>query len=219
MKNSVNYIFWLFFFLLILGLIPVSLLLNQVFLAKALGILAVVSLSFALWVWKRQLAEKFGANNRIKVNLNDVFWLNQHVPFYTNLSKSDKIVFENRLGLFLGAINFRTTLKDKEGKEALLFLGSSAIQAFWGFPPIAFVSIESIGISPVEQDLIMDSTGQPLMYNVVFSLPRVKESLINGSCKELWKPVFSLEQDYFLSVSQRMEESKFHYEVFLAWRN
>lgn len=218
MKKSINYIFWIFFFLLILGLIPISLLSNQVFLAKTLGILAVVSLSLALWIWKKQLAEKYGSNNRVKVNLNDAFWLNQHIPFYTKLRKSDKTVFENRLGLFLGSMNFRTTLEEKEAKEALLFLGSSAVQAFWGLPPISLVSIESIGISPTEQDLYVEKKGEPMKHNLVFSLPRVKESLLNGLSAELWKPVFYMEQDYFASSGQRLEESEFHYAVFLNWK-
>jgi hypothetical protein len=219
MKKTVNYIFWVFFFLLILGLIPICLLLNQVFLAKSLGILAVVSLSFALWIWKRQLTNEYGSNNRIKVNLNDVFWLNQHIPFYTRLSKADKIVFENRLGLFLGSMNFRIMLEKYESKEALLFIGSSAVQAFWGFPPISLLSIDGVGITLKEQDLMVESIEDSHRHNIVFSLPVVKAFVGNGRCVELWKPIFCMEKDFMLNQGQRLEESEFHYQVFQAWDN
>lgn len=97
-----RFFWWILLFLLLLVSIPFFASIGQLTLAKIIGIVTVITLSVALWVWKRQSASKHGVKNRISINLNDRFWLNQHCPFYTSLSKKDKVAFTDRIGLFLG---------------------------------------------------------------------------------------------------------------------
>ena len=53
-----------------------------------IGILTVVTLSYALWLRKNQTIRKINRKSRIRINLNDKFWLNEHrLPHKTLLLK------------------------------------------------------------------------------------------------------------------------------------
>ena len=97
-----RFFWWILLFLLLLVSIPLFASIGQLTLSKIVGIATVITLSIALWIWKSQSATKYGVKNRISINLNDRFWLNQHCPFYSALSKNDKVAFTDRIGLFLG---------------------------------------------------------------------------------------------------------------------
>lgn len=126
-----RFFWWILLFFILLVLIPVFATIGQLFLAKIVGIFTVLTLSIALWVWKNQSAKLSGVKNRIILNLNDRFWLNQNCPFYASLSNQDKIVFVDRIGLFLGN---KAILHDQEiqlAKEDYIAIASSHVISNW----------------------------------------------------------------------------------------
>jgi hypothetical protein len=217
MNKSINYKSWVFFFLVLLGLIPFFLSLNLVLVAKFLGITAVITLSIALWVWKTQLVERYGSNKRIKTNTNDIFWLNQHSELYKTLTKQEKIVFENRLGLFLGQFTFQNEAQGVNSKEAMLYLGASAVEAFWGFPPIKFNAFKSIGFSNDLESLQTNPSHDSPQFVLTFSIAQLKSTLQNHSAKAFWLPLVSMEKNYIDQLKMDRGENTFLFEVLERW--
>ena len=129
-----RFIFWLVIFGVMLMIIPLFLILHLTVLAKITGVVVVVLISIALRIWRLQTLAKRNKVLRIKMTLNERFWLERHVAFYYFLSKSDKIVFEDRIGLFLAEIIITETGKEIPEKSTCLLVASSAIIAFWDLP-------------------------------------------------------------------------------------
>ena len=129
-----RFIFWLVIFGVMLMIIPLFLILHLTVLAKITGVVVVVLISIALRIWRLQTLAKRNKVLRIKMTLNERFWIERHVAFYYFLSKSDKIVFEDRIGLFLAEIIITETGKEIPEKSTCLLVASSAIIAFWDLP-------------------------------------------------------------------------------------
>lgn len=126
-----RFFWWILLFFVLLVAIPVLAYVNQLLLAKVTGIITVVMLSIALWVWKKQSAQLHGTKNRVKLNLNDRFWLNQNCPFYAALSKEDKIVFTDRMGLFLGNTLIQKDQNLQLTKEDYFIVAASYVMSKW----------------------------------------------------------------------------------------
>ena len=129
-----RFIFWLVIFGVMLMIIPLFLILHLTVLAKITGVVVVVLISIALRIWRLQTLAKRSKVLRIKMTLNERFWLERHVAFYYFLSKSDKIVFEDRIGLFLAEIIITEKRKEIPEKSTCLLVAASAIIAFWDLP-------------------------------------------------------------------------------------
>ena len=125
---------WITVFILLLIFIPVLLTSSFVLLAKILGITLVVLVSIALWIWRTQSVRGLVKTSRIRMTINEKFWLDHHIPFYHDLSKSEQRIFEDRIGLFLAEIKITQIGKEVPEKEVCLYVSSSAIIAFWGLP-------------------------------------------------------------------------------------
>lgn len=125
---------WLVVFFVVLMIIPALLLFKQTFFAKATGFILIVLINVALWRWRTQTIKKIEKASRIKMTLNERFWLNRHISFYTSLSKTDKKIFEDRIGLFLADVRITEIGREVTEKEVCLYVASSAIIAFWGLP-------------------------------------------------------------------------------------
>lgn len=155
------------FFVLLIS-IPFFALKDQLFIAKIIGIVTVITLSVALWVWKNQSAKLSGVKNRVRLNLNDRFWLNQNCPFYSSLSKTDKQAFTDRAGLFLGNCSIRLDEGMELSKEDYIAIASSFVISTWhsftgtiGFSKEVFIINSSLG----EQ-----STKPPLATTIQFEI-------------------------------------------------
>ena len=129
-----RFIFWLVIFGVMLMVIPLFLILHLTVLAKITGVVVVVLISIALRLWRLQTLAKRNKVLRIKMTLNERFWLERHVAFYYFLSKSDKIVFEDRIGLFLAEIIITEKGKEIPEKSTCLLVAASSIIAFWDLP-------------------------------------------------------------------------------------
>lgn len=134
LEGKARFSAWLIVLFVTLLFIPLLLTSDYKVLAKIIGVTIVVLFSVALWYWRTQTVRQIKKQARIKLNLNDRFWLNEHIPYYKSLSKSNKIIFEDRLGLFLAEIRITEIGKEMPEKETCLYVASSAIIAFWGLP-------------------------------------------------------------------------------------
>ena len=101
-------------------------------IAKLVGVITVVVLSLALRIWMYRTKKEYNPIERVRINLNDRFWLSKHIPFYNHLSNTDKIIFEDRVSIFLSKIPiiFYSTKKVTSKEDAML-VASSAICANW----------------------------------------------------------------------------------------
>ena len=126
-----RFFWWILLFFILLVFIPVFAIIGQLVLAKIVGVCTVLTLSIALWIWKNQSAKLSGVKNRIKLNLNDRFWLNQNCPFYASLSSQDKVVFADRIGLFLGSKAIFHHQEIQLVKEDYIAIASSHVISSW----------------------------------------------------------------------------------------
>lgn len=134
LKSRSRFMAWLLVFLFLLLSIPILLKLHYSFSAKVVGFFVIVFLSVALWRWRMQTVLKIQKASRIKLNLNDRFWLDKHIHFYHNLTRQEKIIFEDRIGLFLAEIKITEVGNEIPEKSTCLYVASSAIIAYWGLP-------------------------------------------------------------------------------------
>jgi Mlc titration factor MtfA (ptsG expression regulator) len=116
--------------------------------AKVFGIVVIVAISTALWIWRIQTVKRMQRKARVMLNLNDRFWLNQHISFYRKLSARDKIIFEDRVGLFLAEITITEVGKSAPQKSTSLYVASSAVIAFWGLPYWNYGQLSEVLVYP-----------------------------------------------------------------------
>lgn len=125
---------WIGLFVLLLGSIPVFIRNEQMGLAKVVGVVTIVSISVALWIWRQQTLRKSDKKARIVLNLNDRFWFEHHIPFYRQLKPAERKIFEDRVGLFLAEIRITEVDKEVPDKETCYYVAASAVIAYWGLP-------------------------------------------------------------------------------------
>tara|TARA_B100000508_G_scaffold141026_1_gene145232 strand:+ start:5576 stop:6445 length:870 start_codon:yes stop_codon:yes gene_type:complete len=134
MGKAKPFIPWIILFALLLGSIPVILSYKGVTVAKTIGVLVVVSIIAALWIWRINTRRKSDRNERVKLTTNDRFWLKDHIPFYNGLSNEDKKIFEDRIGIFLADITITEIGEEVANKSTCLYVACSAVIAYWGLP-------------------------------------------------------------------------------------
>jgi MtfA peptidase len=125
---------WIVLFFILLICVPLLVKSGNVASAKFVGFITVAGVSSALWIWRKQTIRLNARNARVALNLNDRFWLERHIPFYKELSKSNRKVFEDRIGLFLSDVAVTEIDKEIPDKETCLYVASSAVFAYWGLP-------------------------------------------------------------------------------------
>lgn len=116
--------------------------------AKIVGVFVVIILSASLWIWRMQTIRRISRNARIPLNLNDRYWLKEHISFYNTLSKADKKIFEDRIGLFLAEIKITEIGKEVPDKATCLYVASSAIITFWGLPYWNYGELSEVLVYP-----------------------------------------------------------------------
>ena len=146
--NKYRFSAWLIVFLILLLFVPLLISASYNFQAKIIGILIIVLISIALWNWRMQTIRKIIKASRIKLNLNDRFWLDRHIKFYNKLNKSNKIIFEDRIGLFLAEIVISEVGKEVPDKETCFYVASSAIIAYWGLPYWNYGELSEVIVYP-----------------------------------------------------------------------
>lgn len=151
-----SYLLWTLLFLVLLAAIPILLYNKGVGIAKIVGFVVIIAIVSALWYWRYEVRKKSPRNERIKLNTNDIYWLEKNISFYTKLSKNDRKIFLDRIGIFLADIQITEVDKDVAEKETCLYVASSAIIAYWGLPYWNYGELEEVLVYP--SNFNMDNT-------------------------------------------------------------
>lgn len=148
LEGKARFAAWLIVLSILLVAIPILLKSDYKLTAKIFGVAVIMTISFALWYWRLQTIRRIKKRARIRLNLNDRFWLNSHIRFYKGLTRSDKLVFEDRVGLFLAEIRITEIGKDIPVKSTCLYVASSAVISFWGLPYWNYGELSEVLVYP-----------------------------------------------------------------------
>ena len=91
-------------FLVFLISIPLLLGIGWNVAAKIMGVVIVVSLSISIRYWMYRTKMEYNPMERVRINLNDRFWMRKELSFYSALGPSDKKSFEDRIGVVLSKV-------------------------------------------------------------------------------------------------------------------
>lgn len=155
MKNK-QFLPWIILFLALLGSIPIILHNKGYTSARIIGVLVVVSAIAALWFWRVNTRKKSPRKERVRLSVNDKHWLKEKISFYKRLKKSDQIIFEDRVGIFLADVIITEIGKEQTEKTTALYVASSAVIAFWGLPYFNYGNLREVLVYPSNFD--MDNT-------------------------------------------------------------
>ncbi|RFC55179.1 M90 family metallopeptidase [Brumimicrobium aurantiacum] len=143
---------WIILFTVALASIPVILHHKGFGSAKILGIVVVILVVAALWVWRINTRKKSPRNAKINLTVNDKHWMNRYISFYKRLDNKDKVIFENRIAIFIADVTITEIGKDKPEKETCLYVAASAIIAFWGLPYYNYGNLQEVLVYPSNFD-------------------------------------------------------------------
>ncbi len=152
MKNK-TFLPWIILFLVALGSIPIILHYKGFTSAKIVGIIVVISVISALWFWRINTRKKASRKARILLSVNDKHWMNKYISFYQRLSKQDKVIFEDRVGIFLANVQITQIGKEKPEKETCIYVASSAVIAYWGLPYYNYGNLREVLVYPSNFDM------------------------------------------------------------------
>jgi hypothetical protein len=134
MKNSTKtLLYWTFFFLALLIGIYSLLSFEYILAAKLTGVIIVLTFIIALKIWTTNSKIKNLKLKKTPLNLNHRYWLNEHCFFYQTLNSTDKIIFEDRIGLLLSKVGVVDTHKEVKADTFLAIMAYCTI-TFWNQP-------------------------------------------------------------------------------------
>jgi|688.fasta_scaffold112777_1 hypothetical protein len=134
MKNTLKtLLYWvLLFFILLIG-IYILISYQYIVIAKFTGVLIVVFFISALKIWTTNSKKKNLKLKKTQLNLNHRYWLSKNCPFYYSLNSTDKVVFEDRIGLLLSKIGVIDFEKEVSTEMYLSIMAFCTITN-WNFP-------------------------------------------------------------------------------------
>lgn len=100
--------------------VPILLYLNQSTLAKIAGVITVLLTTISLRFWLYRANTSKSLLPVVKFTINERFFLNEHYPYYTRISKPEKKRLEERAGLLLSEISFDKFNHEPVTKEECL---------------------------------------------------------------------------------------------------
>lgn len=121
--------------------------------------------------------------------------MKENIPFYQELTKSEKVIFEDRVALFLTEIVITEIGKEIPEKSTCLYVASSAVITFWGLPYWNYGRLSEVLVYPqnfnddnslneqghvlgkVHQGGLMDTT-------MILSLPALMAGFKNSNDKQ-----------------------------------
>ncbi len=148
MNTLKRFLPWIVLFFILLICVPFLVQNGNTGAAKLIGFIVVAGVAIALSVWRQQTKKLMEKKARIALNANDRFWLERHIPFYKRLNRSDRIVFEDRIGLFLAEVHVTEVDKPVADKESCLYVASSAVYAYWGLPFWNYGNLREVLVYP-----------------------------------------------------------------------
>lgn len=134
MKNSTKtLLYWIFFFLVLLIGIYILLSVEYILAAKLIGVIVVLTFITALKIWTTNSKNKNLKLKKTPLNLNHRYWLKEHCFFYQTLNSTDKIIFEDRIGLLLSKVGLVDADKEVNSDTFLAIMAYCTI-TFWNQP-------------------------------------------------------------------------------------
>lgn len=147
-KLSFNFKGWIILFVLLLASVPLLIMNGQKDFAKVIGLITIALTFIAIRRWMYIANKIKGRPSKINLNLNDRYWLNEHIPFYSKLNAGDKKIFEDRIGLFVTDILITEIGKEIPDRAVCLYVASSAVIAFWGLPYWNYGKLSEVLVYP-----------------------------------------------------------------------
>lgn len=148
-QSKINFKAWLILFALLLAAVPTMIYLDQRNLAKGIGVVTLLVTVFAIRRWMYVIRKR----GKVGLNLNDRFWMKEHIPFYAALPKKQKKIFEDRMALFISEIVITETGKDIPERETCLYVAASAVIPFFEFPFWNYGHLKEVVVHPNPIDL------------------------------------------------------------------
>jgi hypothetical protein len=152
MKNK-SFLPWIILFMVSLGSIPIILHYKGFTSAKIVGVIVVISIIAALWFWRINTRKKSPRNARVSLTVNDKHWMLERISFYKKLNKKDKVIFEDRVGIFIADVIISEIGQEKPEKETCIYVGTSAVIAFWGLPYYNYGNLREVLVYPSNFDM------------------------------------------------------------------
>ena len=143
---------WLTLFSILTIAIPFFTFNDLIPYAKISGILLVISTTVAIRKWMYLLKKSKNRPEKIQLNINDRYFLKEHVSFYSKLNTVDRKTFEDRIGLFLSDIIVTEIGKEIPEREVCLLVASSAVITFWGLPYWNYGRLSEVLVYPSHFD-------------------------------------------------------------------
>lgn len=147
--SKINFKAWLILFALLLAAVPTMIYLDQRNLAKGIGVVTLLVTVFAIRRWMYVIRKR----SKVGLNLNDRFWMKEHIPFYAALTKRQKKIFEDRVALFISEIVISEIGKDVSERETCLYVAASAVIPFFEFPFWNYGRLTEVVVYPNQIDL------------------------------------------------------------------
>lgn len=122
-----RFIVWLAPIVVLLVIIPVLLLNDQVLIAKISGVVVVLLTTFAIryWLFRSKSQRVYG--ERVKLTINERYFLKEQMPSYNKVSASERKQFEERVGRLLGEMSFDNYDHTEAGREDCLAFAAAAV--------------------------------------------------------------------------------------------
>lgn len=164
LKSKGRFTSWLVVIFLLLLSIPILIQIELTLVARIIGLLLIIISSVALFYWLRRVSGSKVIRNRVALNANDRFWLNENIPFYRRLAKQDRVIFEDRVSLFLAEIIVTDVSEEVPSKSDCFFVASSAIIAYWGLPYWNYGELDEVLLYPdnFDENKLVSSKGHIL---------------------------------------------------------
>ena len=144
---------WILLFFVSLGSIPIILHFKGFTSAKIVGVIVVISIITALWAWRINTRKKSPRKAKVALSVNDKHWMREHISFYRKLNKTDKIIFEDRVGIFMADVTISKIGPEELDKETCIYVATSAVIAFWGLPYYNYGNLREVLIYPSNFDM------------------------------------------------------------------
>ena len=119
-----RFIVWLFPIVILLAGIPLLLIYNVSSLAKIFGIVVVVLTTLAIRYWMFRSKNQKVYGDRIKLTVNEHFFLKEHIPFYTRMGIQTRKTFEECVCQLLSDVSFDNFDHTEAAKDACLSFAS-----------------------------------------------------------------------------------------------
>ncbi len=170
--------------------IPVLLSYGHTSSARITGFVFLLVVAVLIYWLRMRHVNNFRKKLLVRLDRNDIFWLEKHIPFYKALPGKQREIFRSRIRLFLAGIIVTEIGKEVPERSTCLYVASAAVIAFWGLPYWNYGELTEVLVYPQNFDadnalnkrgLILGKVhhGGLLDSTMILSLPALKYGFLN----------------------------------------